>query len=83
MIVSGRVGVIFAHKFVLVCNIESTLAALFLTEMKVTFLGTGASHGIPIVGCKCSVCQSVNPKDKRLRSSIYIETEGRHILVDP
>ena len=51
--------------------------------MKVTFLGTGASHGIPIVGCKCSVCQSVNPKDKRLRSSIYIETDGVHILVDP
>ena len=51
--------------------------------MKVTFLGTGASHGIPIVGCKCAVCQSANPKDKRLRSSIYIETEGRHLLIDP
>ena len=51
--------------------------------MKVTFLGTGASHGIPIVGCKCAVCQSVNPKDKRLRSSVYIETEGRHLLIDP
>lgn len=51
--------------------------------MKVTFLGTGASHGIPIIGCKCSVCQSDNIKDKRLRSSVYIEVDGQHILIDP
>lgn len=48
--------------------------------MKVTFLGTGASHGIPVIGCRCEVCTSVNPKDKRLRSSILIET-GRNVFV--
>lgn len=65
------------------CKIAVTLALYFKVKMKVTFLGTGASHGIPIIGCNCAVCQSNNPKDKRLRSSIYIEVDGKHILVDP
>lgn len=43
--------------------------------MKITFLGTGASHGIPVIGCNCEVCLSSNIKDKRLRSSIFIETD--------
>lgn len=65
------------------CKNAVTLALYFKVKMKVTFLGTGASHGIPIIGCNCAVCQSNNPKDKRLRSSIYIEVDGKHILVDP
>ena len=44
--------------------------------MKITFLGTGTSQGVPIIGCKCAVCDSVNPKDHRLRSSIMIEVEN-------
>lgn len=42
--------------------------------MKITVLGSGTSQGIPIVGCKCAACTSTDPKDKRLRVSVYIET---------
>lgn len=50
--------------------------------MKLTFLGTGASHGIPVIGCNCEVCLSDNGKDKRLRSSIFIETKHNNIVID-
>ena len=42
--------------------------------MKVIILGSGTSQGIPIIGCKCKTCTSANPKDKRLRVSVYIDT---------
>ncbi len=48
--------------------------------MKITFLGTGTSQGVPVIGCKCIVCQSENPKDKRLRSSILIE-DGNNVFI--
>jgi len=44
--------------------------------MKVTVLGSGTSQGIPIVGCKCKACSSANPKDKRLRVSVFVETNA-------
>ena len=50
--------------------------------MKITFLGTGTSHGIPMIGCKCNVCTSTNPKDQRYRCSILIETQEKRILID-
>lgn len=50
--------------------------------MKITFLGTGTSTGVPEVGCKCEVCTSTNPKDQRLRSSALIEVDGKRILID-
>ncbi len=50
--------------------------------MKVTFLGTGTSQGIPVIACECDVCQSLDEKDKRLRSSIMFELEGKLIVVD-
>jgi phosphoribosyl 1,2-cyclic phosphate phosphodiesterase len=50
--------------------------------MKVTFLGTGTSQGIPVIGCRCSVCQSENQKDKRLRCAIQIEKEGSTLVID-
>ena len=50
--------------------------------MKVIFLGTGTSQGIPVIGCKCEVCTSVDYRDNRLRSSIYVEYDGLKIVVD-
>ena len=50
--------------------------------MKVTFLGTGTSQGVPIIGCKCRVCISLNPKDKRLRSSVMIEENSKRFVID-
>lgn len=50
--------------------------------MKVIFLGTGTSQGVPVIGCKCEVCTSVDHRDNRLRSSIYVEMDGVHIVVD-
>ena len=49
---------------------------------KLTFLGTGTSQGVPMIGCGCDVCRSTDPRDKRLRSSVLVEHEGLTILVD-
>lgn len=50
--------------------------------MKITFLGTGTSQGIPLIGCTCEVCLSENPRDKRLRSSILISDRGNNFVID-
>lgn len=50
--------------------------------MKITILGSGTSTGVPMVGCSCPVCTSPEPRDKRTRASVLIETGGRYILVD-
>lgn len=50
--------------------------------MKLRFLGTGTSNGVPVVGCTCNVCKSNNPKDKRLRTSALVETDQTRILID-
>lgn len=50
--------------------------------MKLTFLGTGSSMGIPVIGCNCDVCLSDNKKDKRLRCSALIETERNSLVID-
>ena len=50
--------------------------------MKVTFLGTGTSQGIPVIACDCQVCTSSNPKDSRLRTSVLIEADNQTIVID-
>jgi len=52
------------------------------TILKITFLGTGTSQGIPVIGCNCSVCQSADKRDKRLRVSVLIETGDKIIVID-
>jgi phosphoribosyl 1,2-cyclic phosphate phosphodiesterase len=50
--------------------------------LKITFLGTGTSSGVPMIGCDCEVCTSTNKKDKRLRSSILVESSTTRLVVD-
>ncbi len=50
--------------------------------MRVTFLGTGTSTGIPVIGCRCRVCTSDDPRNRRLRPSLLLEWDDRKILVD-
>lgn len=50
--------------------------------MKITVLGTGTSQGVPVIACDCAVCSSTSELDKRLRSSVMIETNGKTIIID-
>lgn len=50
--------------------------------MKIIFLGTGTSTGVPLIGCECAVCRSENEKDKRLRASIVVTNENTRLLID-
>ena len=51
-------------------------------NMKITFLGTGTSCGVPRIGCDCEVCTSHDPRDTRLRSSVLVQTADANILID-
>ena len=50
--------------------------------MKITFLGTGTSQGVPVIGCECEVCRSLDYRDKRLRVSVLLEIEGTSLVID-
>ena len=50
--------------------------------MRLTFLGTGTSFGVPQIGCECAVCRSADPRDRRSRTAALVEADGRRILID-
>ncbi len=50
--------------------------------MKVLFLGTGTSHGVPMIGCDCAVCRSSDPRDQRMRTSVLVESGEAALLID-
>ncbi|MEJ7901095.1 MAG: MBL fold metallo-hydrolase, partial [Thermomicrobiales bacterium] len=50
--------------------------------LELTFLGTGTSTGVPVIGCDCEVCQSPDPRDTRLRASVLIQVAGATLLID-
>lgn len=50
--------------------------------MKLTFLGTGTSQGVPVIGCKCEVCRSQDHRDQRLRTAAMVEVEGLRLVID-
>lgn len=50
--------------------------------MKITFLGTGTSIGVPAIGCSCPACVSTDPRNKRRRASLYVEAAGLHLIID-
>ena len=53
-----------------------------MADFSLTFLGTGTSVGVPVIGCDCGVCRSENPKNKRFRSSVVVRAGGFTLLVD-
>ena len=50
--------------------------------MKVTLLGTGTSQGVPVIGCNCEVCRSVDYRDNRLRVSVHLQVNGKSFIID-
>lgn len=50
--------------------------------MRLTFLGTGTSTGVPVIGCGCDTCTSADPRDRRLRTSALVEAEGLSVVID-
>ncbi len=50
--------------------------------MRVVFLGTGTSQGVPVIGCRCAVCTSSDPRNRRMRPSLWIEFGGKHVVID-
>ncbi len=53
-----------------------------MSKVKITLLGTGTSQGVPLIGCKCNVCTSTNPLDKRLRTSALVQTANTNVVID-
>ncbi len=52
------------------------------SPLRITFLGTGTSHGVPVIGCRCPVCRSEDPRDKRNRSGAWVRAGDQSLLID-
>jgi phosphoribosyl 1,2-cyclic phosphate phosphodiesterase len=50
--------------------------------LKITFLGTGTSQGVPVIGCDCPVCSSLDFRDKRSRTALHLDIEGKSLVID-
>jgi len=50
--------------------------------MDLLFLGSGTSYGVPMIGCKCEVCTSTDPRNRRTRASVLFQYDGHNVLVD-
>lgn len=55
---------------------------IFMPYLTLTFLGTGTSQGVPMIGCSCEICKSLDPRDQRTRTSVLVSTEKENILID-
>jgi phosphoribosyl 1,2-cyclic phosphate phosphodiesterase len=64
------------------CFLNSLILNNKSFSLKITFLGTGTSQGIPLIGCGCEVCTSTDTKDKRLRSSVMINSGKTNVVID-
>jgi phosphoribosyl 1,2-cyclic phosphate phosphodiesterase len=53
-----------------------------IINLKITFLGTGTSQGVPVIGCTCAVCASADERDRRLRSAVLVEAAGKMLVID-
>lgn len=53
-----------------------------MAKIKATFLGTGTSQGVPVIACPCKICNSINPKNNRLRSSLLVSVDDKNLVID-
>ena len=67
---------------IVLLSISDYVCRAKLKKVKITFLGTGTSQGVPVIACECSVCSSPDPKDKRLRASLLVETSVNTFVID-
>lgn len=67
---------------IVLLSISRYVCRLKREAVKITFLGTGTSQGVPVIACECPICLSADSKDKRLRASLLVETASNTIVID-